>query len=166
MSLLEETRISCHQKGHVLLSENLDNKKSKMFYRCACGLERSQTVSDYNKNRECRTCKKNKIQDIGVDISEIAEEKDENTGERWRRICGGWISNLGNARKVDKSPLKVSSNQRVQTGDGKRYIHILMAEVFQINGYERLSNKRYFVNIKDLQKAITLENIQIVERFQ
>ena len=71
-------------------------KSIKLKYICICGIEKERLYADFMRGNECKTCKEKKLKEKPNDIDFVNEE----TGEIWKPLIGGWISNFGNAKNA------------------------------------------------------------------
>ena len=108
-------------------------KSDNIDYICKCGETKSKRFTDF-KNRGCDSCNK-------TSFSEKLEEFTDDSGQIWKPIEGGWISNLGNAKNALKKDLTLCSTKfRYHIGGKNQYATRLLAEAFQIENYETLND--------------------------
>jgi len=130
-------------------------KSDNIDYICKCGETKSKTFGDF-KRRGCDSCNKKSF-------SEKLEEFTDDSGQIWKPIEGGWISNLGNAKNSLKKDLTLCPTKfRYHIGGKNQYATRLLAEAFQIENYEKLNDKKYGVIKINQSEPIKLDNIKIV----
>jgi hypothetical protein len=89
--------------------------------------------------------------------------KDEQ-GE-WRFFMCHWVSSLGKVKNLFGKTKTMSSDGRYfLTKDIKMYVGQLLAQTFEIQDYELLSNADYYVTKIDLTKDLTSDNIKVVPK--
>lgn len=148
------------ERGCKVISTEIKNNKEHIEYICKCGEIKKKIFNDF-KRRGCRTC--------NVKNLTIKEEKneyfdEENKEELWRPVTGGWVSSFGRAKNNNGVMLKLCETKYRYYINGKnQYASRLLAEAFQIQGYENLTNSKYAVVHKDKDPSNnTLENLEIV----
>lgn len=118
-------------------------KTIKLKFICSCGIEKERLYKDFMRGRECRTCKEKKLKEKPNDQDFI----DVDTGEYWKPITGGWISNFGNAKNALGKILKLCpSKYRYHINGKNQYASRLVAEAFKIENYDKLENVNYVVS--------------------
>lgn len=123
-----------------------EKKTVKLKYICKCGLEKEKMYSDFIKNKTCRSCTTKKIKEK----PESEEIVDELTGEIWKPISGGWISNFGNCKSfLGKFLTLCPTKFRFHVNGKHQYASRLVAEAFQIENHEKLNDPIYIVSHKD-----------------
>lgn len=132
-----------NENGYKLLNEDeVQNTHSKVNYICKCGENKTQIYKDFVK-RDCRKCIEIKLKTIpeGGPIIDIE------TGEEWRPILGGWISNLGNCKNIFNKKLTLCPTKyRYSIGGKHYYASRLVAIAFQIPNYEKLDTQLFGVH--------------------
>lgn len=155
-------------EGRGCVPITLSKKCVPMVYVCRCGKQRTQRYKDFIK-RNCRSCKNLEFQ-IEQNTEPDDEEKvDETTGERWRRVRGGWISSFGNAMRCNGRPLTLCPTKYRYTliKDNAQYVGRLVAIAFQIDKYELLleDGQSWCVSHRDSEKKLPqpgyLENLYV-----
>lgn len=92
----------------------------------------------------------------------IPESKD---GEVWKLFKNHWVSNLGELRNCFGKTKELSSEGKYYLDKTtKIYIGRLLAEVFEIEDYKKLSDSKYCVTRIDDSKKFTVDNIKVVSR--
>jgi len=142
------------------LSTEIKNNKEPIEYICKCGEIKKKKFSDF-KRRGCRTCNSKNLTIKQEDIDYI---DDENNSEIWKPVNGGWISSLGRAKNNNGVLLKLCQTKYRYYINGKnQYASRLVAEAFQIQGYENLNNSKYAVTHKDKNLSNNkVENLEII----
>ena len=133
-------------------------------YICRCGAVRKQLIDNFLKH-ECRSCI-SLISEEETVIPEGAEDIiDEQTGEIYKRVCGGWVSSFGRAKNLHNAELTLSSNGGFLINKKLQSATRLVAQAFQIPGYENLGEKGYIVTHNDNnQNNNRVENLRVVHR--
>lgn len=152
-------------KGFTLVRLFEEKDTLKAEYICVCKKVRIQCVRDAIR-RNCRFCNEQSLREI----PQRGEHVDEKTGEIWKPVVGGWVSNLGNAKNALEVRLTTNENNkyRYRLNGKHQYASRLVALAFKIPGYENLDNiKEYNVTHKDGNKANNRpENLEILTRSQ
>jgi len=136
-------------------------KTEKLKYICACKIEKERFYKDFMRGQECRTCKEKKLKEKPI-------EKEINTdtisGEIWKPVIGGWISNFGNAKNsLGKKLTLCPSKFRYHIGGKNQNASRLVAEAFQIENYEKLIETKYVVShIDEDSSNNNVNNLKIV----
>jgi len=137
-------------------------KTDKLKYICACGIEKEKLYKDFTKNKKCRTCTNVELKEKPSD----EEYTDELTGEHWKPIVGGWISNFGNAKNsLGKKATLCPTKFRYCINGKNQYASRLVAEAFQIENYEKLVDPNYVVShIDKVSSNNKIDNLIIVTK--
>ena len=140
------------EKGYKLTY--FKKKTENLKYMCSCGLEKERLYKDFMRGKECRTCKEKKLKEIPAEKDYI----DIDSGEHWKPIVGGWISNLGNAKnslgkKLTLCPLKF----RYHINGKNQYASRIVAEAFKLENYDKLIDPNY--NVSHIDKNSLNNNI-------
>jgi hypothetical protein len=99
-----------------------------------------------------------------MQLSTRAEITKDEVGE-WKPFCYHWISSLGKVKNCFGKTKCLSSDGRYFLDkDNNIYVGALLAQVFQIEGYEKLKDSSFCVTRIDLTKDITVDNIKIVPK--
>lgn len=99
-----------------------------------------------------------------MQLSTRAEITKDEEGE-WKPFLYHWISSLGKVKNCFGKTKCLSSDGRYFLDkDNKIYVGALLAQVFQIEGYEKLKDSTYCVTRIDLTKDITVDNIKVVPK--
>lgn len=132
-----------NEKGYKILNEdNIKNTQSKVEYLCKCGNVKNQIYKDIIR-RECRKCNEIRLKTIPEGENII----DEETGEEWRPILGGWISNFGNCKNALGKVLSLCHTKyRYNIGGEQIYASRLVAITFKIDNYDKLDTQSYGVS--------------------
>lgn len=148
--------------GYTLITKDIPTKKTKVMYICQCGETKTKTISDFMKQQKCRTCteKATKM------VPDKPEYKDNETGEIWKPIVGGWISSFGNAKNVfDKPLILCNTKYRYYIGGENQCASRLVANAFKIQDYEKLKSAVYAVSHLDGNpRNNKIENLVVVSK--
>lgn len=138
------------------------NKQTKLKYICECKFEKEKMFSDFMKNKKCKTC----IQVASKTKMDVADKVDETTGEIWKPITGGWISSFGNCKNNNNKPLTLCPTKfRYHVNGKNQYASRLVAEAFQIENSEKLSDPFYVVTHLDDNSANNrVENLKVITK--
>ena len=157
----EEVARIFEERGCKVAKEYV-NSKVPIEYICKCGTVRKQLIKDFLK-KDCRTCislitKKETVIPEGVE-----DTIDEQTGEVWKRVLGGWVSSFGRAKNLLGNELTLSSKGAYKINKKDQYVTRLVARAFQIPGYEKLGEKGYVVTHLDKNNNNNhVENLKVV----
>lgn len=148
------------EKGYKLTY--FKKKTEKLRYICACDIEKERLYKDFMRNLECRTCKEKKLKEKPDDTEYV----DEETGEKWKSVVGGWVSNFGNAKNsLGKILTLCPTKFRYHINGKHQYVSRLIAETFQIENYEKLSDSKYVVSHIDNDESNNkIDNLKIVTK--
>jgi hypothetical protein len=148
------------EKGYKLTF--FKRKSEKLKYICECGIEKEVLYDYFTKNNNCRTCTEAKLKEKPSE----KEYTDTITGEIWKPITGGWISDFGNAKSsVCKKLTLCSTKFRYHINSKNQYASRLVAEAFQIENYEKLEDKNYVVSHIDKDPSNNkVGNLKIVTK--
>ena len=162
----EEVARLFEERGCKLIGEYV-NALTPIEYICKCGTVRKQRIDNF-LNHECRSCLELISQEETVipDGCEGVEDTiDGQTGERWKRVLGGWISSFGRAKSLLGNELVLSPRGTFSINKKLQYVTRLIARAFQIPGCENLGKKGYVV--MHLDKNISnnrVENLKVIHR--
>ena len=159
----EEVAQLFEERGSKLVGEYV-NSKVPVEYICKCGAVRKQQINNF-LNHECRSCLELISEEETVIPEGVEDTIDEQTGEVWKRVLGGWVSSCGRAKSLLGNELTLSSNGRFSINKKNQSATRLTANAFQIPGYENLGEKGYIV--MHLDKDISnnrVENLRVVHR--
>lgn len=110
-------------------------------YKCACGKERIQSWNDF-KRRACRNCVNQSRASHPTD-----EKVDEETGEIWKPVQGGYISNFGRAKNSLGQDMKLCPiKYRYYIGGKQQYASRLVSMAFQLPNFEKIQSQSYIVH--------------------
>lgn len=154
---LNEVKLYLENEGCTLT--HFTKKSEKIKFICKCGVAKERLFKDHKRGKNCKTCKTKILREKPTE-EEIIDE----TGEIWKPVKGGWISNLGNAKNSLMEPLTLCQQKYRYFVAGKhQYASRLVAEAFQIENYELLNNSSYVVfHVDGDQSNNKLENLKIV----
>lgn len=132
-----------NQKEYKILNiDEIQNSKSIINYICNCEEKKEKVFTDLNR-RGCRKCNEIKLKTIPEGGNII----DNETGEEWRPITGGWISNFGNCKNaLGKKLTLCNTKYRYNIGGEQIYASRLVAITFKIDNYDKLDNQSYGVS--------------------
>jgi hypothetical protein len=83
----------------------------------------------------------------------------------WKPYMNHWVSNLGKVKNCYGKTKCLSSDGRYFLDKNhKIYLGPLLAQVFEIEGYKKLSDAAYCVTRIEMTKDITVDNIKVVPR--
>lgn len=138
-----------------------ERKTIKLKYICACGIEKERLYKDFMRNKECRTCKEKKLKE-----KPISNDENNENGEIWKPVVGGWVSNLGNAKNALGKILTLCNTKfRYRINGKNQYASRLIAEAFQIENYEKLNDTKYVVSHIDNNPSNNqIDNLKIVTK--
>ena len=114
------------------------------------------------RGNECKTCKEKKLKEKPNDIDFVNEE----TGEIWKPIIGGWISNFGNAKNALNKKLTLCSTKfRYHINGKNQHASRLVAEAFEIENCDKLTDPNYVVSHIDNDTSNNnINNLKIVTK--
>jgi hypothetical protein len=150
-----------NSKKYTLLTDiqNIKNSSVKINYICLCKNEFSRPFKDIKKDKQCRKCRTYNFNSIPK--TELIEEN----GEIWKPIQGGWISNFGNAKNIENKIIKITENGRYHFNNKFYSAARLVAQVFQIENYDKLSEHNYIVShIDNNVTNNNISNLKIITR--
>ncbi len=151
------------EKGYKITS--FINRSTPIGYVCKCGETKQQKFKDFNRNKECRSCK-TKAFEVETCAPDVPDEIEE-SGEIWRRIPGGWVSSFGRAKNVvgklcTLCPLK----NRYHVNKRHEYAGRLVAMGFKISDWEKLNTQEYIVtHIDGDEKNNHVDNLRILAKW-
>jgi hypothetical protein len=137
-------------------------RESQVSIKDFCIMEDLIDVSDYDEE----------IVEIVMEIIQ-PDIINDITGEKWKRIPGGWISTFGNIQSISstdvlnsKNNLTIYSGDKVKVNKEKHGIKRLIAICFKIPDYEKVldENQRKY-NIHNIDGNTTnnkIENLKII----
>ena len=159
----EEVARLFEEHGCELISEYI-GARTPVEYKCKCGTVRKQLINDFLKN-ECRSCI-SLISEEETVIPEGVEDIIENeTGELWKRVRGGWVSSFGRARNLHNTELILSSLGTFSINKKHQSATRLVVQAFQIQGFENLGEKGYVVTRLDKNQGNNrVENLKVVRQ--
>lgn len=138
-----------------------DSRNGKVKYECKCGKILEKIFKDFIR-RGCRYCNA-----VVLKEKPSPDNKPEDTeDEQWAPVKGGWISSLGRAiNSLGKELVLCKKKFRYQINGKQQYASRLVAEAFQIDGYEKLSDPQYAVSHIDKDSSNNrLDNLEILEK--
>lgn len=151
--------------GEYLPKQTYINSRTKLTYNCSkCKKEAYISLSNFQKHkRGCKTCKLGKEFLTLKQIDNFPEITDENSGETWKRIEGGWISSFGSAKNLKNKLLKMClTKYRYRINKKYQYASRLMVKSFEIEGYKKLKSRKYIVSFRDNDNTnFKLENLYV-----
>lgn len=150
------------EKGCKILNEaDIRNVTSKIKYICKCGEERTQPYKDFSR-RGCRTCNAQMLK-TKPEGGPIIDEK---SGEEWRPINGGWISNRGNCKNSLGKPMTLCPTKfRYNIAGKQQYAARLVAVAFEIENHHLIDTQSYVVHHMDGNEMNNcVENLIIVTK--
>ena len=157
----EEVARLFEQHGGKLIGEYV-GALTPVEYKCKCGAVRKQLINDFLKNN-CRSCISLISEEETVIPEGVEDTIDEQTGEVYKRVLGGWVSSFGRAKSLLGNELTLSSNGRFSINKKPQSATRLVAKAFQIPGYENLGKKGYIVTRLDKNKSNNrVENLKVV----
>lgn len=140
---------------------NFTSKSVKLEYICNyCGKTKKKLYKDFLKNMECRTCTTKKLNE------KPDHEFTSDDGQIWKPIFGGWMSNLGNCKNsLGKDMTLCKDKFRYNICGKAQYANRLIAEAFQIENYDKMSDSKYIVmHIDGNESNNKLENLKITTK--
>ena len=150
------------ERGCKVITTEIKNNKEPIEYICKCGETKKKTFSDF-KRRGCRTCNSKQLT-----VKEEKEEyyDEENKEELWKPITGGWISSFGRAKNNNGILLKLCETKyRYHINGTNQYAHSLVAQMFKIPDYEKLSSKKYnIIHIDGNPLNNNINNLKVVTK--
>ena len=154
-------RLYMEEKNYRIISQ-ITNQSEKITYICKCNVEKIQTFKDLKRGRKCRTCTTLEYNKIPSEEDEI----DESTGEIWKYIVGGKISNFGNCKNPSGILYTLCPTKSRYTINGvNHYASRLLAITFKIKDYEKLENTNYVVRHIDKNKFNNhINNLEVVSK--
>ena len=159
----EEVARLFEERGCELISEYVD-ARTPVDYICKCGTVRKQLINDFLKNK-CKICISLITKKETVIPEGIEDTIDEQTGEVYKRVLGGWVSSFGRAKNLHNTELTLSSRGTFSINKKHQYATRLVAQAFKIPGYENLGEKGYVVTHLDKNKSNNrVENLRVVHR--
>ena len=157
----EEVARLFEERGGKLTGEYV-NSDIPVDYICRCGTVRKQLINNFLKNN-CRFCRQSISEEETVIPDGVEDTIDEQTGEVYKRVLGGWISSFGRAKNLHNTELTLSSNGAYLINKKLQSATRLVAQAFQIPGYENLGEKGYIVTHIDKNKNNNrVENLKVV----
>lgn len=150
------------EKGCKILNEaDIRNVTSKIKYICKCGEEKTQPYKDFLR-RACRKCNELLLQTK----PEGGPVIDEKSGEEWRPIVGGWISNRGNCKNALGKPLTLCPTKiRYNIAGKHHYAARLVASAFEIENHHLLDTQSYVVHHIDGNNLNNcVENLMVITK--
>ena len=157
----EEVARLFEERGSKLIGEYINNKVP-VEYICKCGTVRKQLINDFLKH-ECRSCLELISEEETVIPEGVEDTIDEQTGEVYKRILGGWVSSFGRAKSLLGNELVLSSLGTFSINKKLQSATRLVARAFQIPGCENLGKKGYVVTRLDKNKSNNrVENLKVV----
>ena len=159
----EEVARLFEQHGSILIGEYV-GALTPVEYKCKCGIVRKQQIGNF-LNHECRSCLELISEEETVIPEGVEDTIDEQTGEVYKRILGGWVSSFGRAKNLHNTELTLSSRGTFSINKKHQYVTRLVARAFQIPGYENLGKKGYIVTRLDKNKSNNrVENLKVVHQ--
>ena len=144
------------------------NNQTPIEYICKCGNTRNQRLDHFLKN-QCRFCLKSVTEEETVipDGRDGVEDTiDEQTGEMWKRVLGGWVSSFGRAKSMLGNLLTLDV-ERSSYFINKRHISAtkLVAQAFKIENYDKLESREYITTHLDGDKSNNrVDNLKVIHR--
>ena len=157
----EEVARLFEERGSKLIGEYV-NALTPVEYKCKCGTVRKQQINDFLK-RDCRSCRQSISEEETVIPEGVEDTIDEQTGEVYKRILGGWVSSFGRAKNLHNTELTLSSKGELWMNKKLQSATRLLANAFQIPGYENLGKEGYIVTRLDKNKSNNrVENLKVI----
>ena len=157
----EEVARLFEERGCILIGEYV-NALTPIDYICKCGTVRKQLIKDFLK-RECRSCLELLSEEETVIPEGVEDNIDEQTGEVYKRVLGGWVSSFGRAKSLLGNELVLSSKGTYLINKKYQSATRVVAQAFQIPGYENLGEKGYIVTRLDKDRSNNrVENLKVV----
>lgn len=134
-------------------------KSTKIKYECKCGKIIEKLYKDFIR-RGCRYCNSANLRKI----PSYDNKPKDTPNEKWASVEGGWISSLGRAiNSLGKELTLCTQKFRYRINGKHQYVSRLVAEAFQINNYEKLSDPKYVVSHIDKNPANnSINNLEII----
>ena len=159
----EEVARLFEERGSKLIGEYV-GARTPVDYICKCGTVRKQVINHFLKH-ECRSCLELISEEETVIPKGVEDIIDEQTGEVYKRVLGGWVSSFGRAKSLLGNELVLSSNGGLWINKKLQSATRLMANAFQIPGYENLGKKGYIVTRLDKDRSNNrVENLKVVHQ--
>ena len=159
----EEVARLFEEHGGKLIGEYV-GALTPVEYKCKCGNVRKQQINKFLKNN-CQFCLKLISEEETVIPEGVEDTIDEQTGEVYKRVLGGWVSSFGRAKSLLGNELVLSSLGTFLINKKDQSATRLVAQAFQIPGCENLGKKGYVVTRLDKNKSNNrVENLRVVHQ--
>lgn len=159
------TRINDACSRHNLeLISNIEELKvllNYMTYKCLCNNEHTKTIKEFLR-KPLKQCCSDRIK--LEEFKNMPEEKlDE--GVRWRKYEDCWISEEGKGLNLWGKELTRDDKGRFFINKKHEYISRVMAKIFKIKNYEKLTDQTVVVSFVDgNNKNLNLSNLKVITK--
>lgn len=154
------------KKCKIIHPDHEINSNTKVTYICKCGVEKTKAAKDFAR-KGCRTCNTSLFKKMADEKhTEECDNNDPEENEVWKPVVGGWVSSLGRAKNAIHRPLTLCPLKfRYHIGGKNQYASRLIAEAFQIENYDKITDPGYVVTHIDGDKANNrVENIRVITK--
>lgn len=151
-------------KHNLELISNIEELKvllNYMTYKCPCNNEHTKTIKEFLR-KPLKQCCSDRIK--LEEFKNMLEEKLEE-GVRWRKYEDCWISEEGKGLNLWGKELTKDDKGRFFINKKHEYISRVMAKIFKIKNYEKLTDQTVVVSFVDgNNKNLNLSNLKVITK--
>lgn len=151
-------------KHNLELISNIEELKvllNYMTYKCPCKNEHTKTIKEFLR-KPLKQCCSDRIK--LEEFKNMPEEKLEE-GVRWRKYEDCWISEEGKGLNLWGKELTRDDKGRFFINKKHEYISRVMAKIFKIKNYEKLTDQTVVVSFVDgNNKNLNLSNLKVITK--
>jgi len=133
----------CKSREFTLTDDltRVTNQSCPFSFLCKCGDQKSKSIKEIYRGKDCRGCISILLREIPKDMSKL-DDVEFLPNEEWRTTEGGFVSNLGRAVNALGKLLTADEKDRYHLAGKHQYKSVLVAKAFKIAGVEKLHGQK------------------------